>query len=558
MNEQQAQKRRNTIKNVAIVFLVIMLILTLYSKTFRNYSLPEVTMVNPTSETIKDQARGTGNLEAADPYTLNATESRVVSSVGITKGDHVDIGDVIYYLEDKESEELQKAKSELSELENKYVLGLFDGNASNETIIKARTGNYESLGSYQARLKEIDDRIESVRTVVQGYEDNLDVLKIQHTFENSVLNTYTQENIKARLTAQKENMQLDEEENFNYYKSLEMFDLDNKITHIDAQLEIETDPAVIEKLELEKNELNQMKTGLSSMTYTNSDDDYLSIAKQINSLAAEITVRTNENSAIKAKRDAAESASSTLLSNAQNELKDLESERTKLINDIAAEIKLEKFSDDIEVKKAEVERLEAQAMGATITAPVAGIVSELDKVAGEKTETDKKVATILPDGKGYTLSIKVDNKQAAKVKVSDFGEITNNWAFPDIAMEVKSIKDDPDNSGKSKIITFEVTGSDLAVGQSFTVSVGSKSQKYDTVVPNSAIRHSNSGDYVLTFSERKTPFGVRYIANRVDVTVSASDDTNSAISGAVGMFDYVITTESKLLNPGDEFRIKDN
>lgn len=41
MNEN-TKKRREWIKNAAIVFLVIMLILTFFSNTIMNYSLPEV------------------------------------------------------------------------------------------------------------------------------------------------------------------------------------------------------------------------------------------------------------------------------------------------------------------------------------------------------------------------------------------------------------------------------------------------------------------------------------------------------------------------------------
>ena len=41
MNEK-AGKRRDWVKNAAIVFLTIMLILTFFSNTIMNYSLPEV------------------------------------------------------------------------------------------------------------------------------------------------------------------------------------------------------------------------------------------------------------------------------------------------------------------------------------------------------------------------------------------------------------------------------------------------------------------------------------------------------------------------------------
>ena len=51
MNEK-AGKRRDWVKNAAIVFLTIMLILTFFSNTIMNYSLPEVAIQYIQSGTI--------------------------------------------------------------------------------------------------------------------------------------------------------------------------------------------------------------------------------------------------------------------------------------------------------------------------------------------------------------------------------------------------------------------------------------------------------------------------------------------------------------------------
>ena len=54
-------------KNAAIVFLTIMLILTFFSNTIMNYSLPEVATQYVQSGSITAKVRGTGNVEATDP-----------------------------------------------------------------------------------------------------------------------------------------------------------------------------------------------------------------------------------------------------------------------------------------------------------------------------------------------------------------------------------------------------------------------------------------------------------------------------------------------------------
>ena len=113
MNEK-GSKRRDWVKNAAIVFLTVMLILTFFSNTIMNYSLPEVAVQYVESGTITSQVRGTGTVESDDPYEVKITESRKVTSVAVKEGDTVQKGDVLFLLEDTESEELKAARKSSS------------------------------------------------------------------------------------------------------------------------------------------------------------------------------------------------------------------------------------------------------------------------------------------------------------------------------------------------------------------------------------------------------------------------------------------------------------
>ena len=70
MNEKDTKKRREWVKNAAIIFLTIMLLLTFFSNTIMNYSLPEVATQYVQKGTITTKVRGTGNVEATDPYNV--------------------------------------------------------------------------------------------------------------------------------------------------------------------------------------------------------------------------------------------------------------------------------------------------------------------------------------------------------------------------------------------------------------------------------------------------------------------------------------------------------
>lgn len=575
MNDDKKAKRKDWVKNIAIIFLLIMLLLTLFSNTIKNYSLPIVTMINPSQTTIKEQARGTGTIEAGEKYTVKATESRIVSSVAIKKGDHVEKGDVLYYLEDKDSEELKKAEEELKKLETDYLTSLFDGNASDETIIKVKSGNFESLGSYQARLAKINSEIEEKKNEKEEYNNYITGLKITKTYEDSLRNTYSIDNIIAAITYQKEiagyentsdktafeneknaisNDLALEISNFNYY--VNNFD-DLKISDDDPRVKAsDGNYYTLQELNKHVHELQNYKTTVDGRTYIENS----SIKELAEALSYQTYIQTlekNKNAQEEKIEQANIDAYTTLVTTIDTEITKLEAERTKLISDIAAEIKLEKYTDDIEKKKQEVEELKAASMGATVLAPVAGIVDTLTYVAGESTEKDKEAASIIMDGKGYALSITVDLKQAQRVKVGDMGEPTNYWAFDGVSFTVKSIKDDPDSKGKQKIIEFNVEGENVSIGQSVTINVGTKSQVYDLVVPNAAVRKSNEGSFVLILTVKKTPFGERYIATKIPVTEKASDDTNTAIAGDLTQGDYVIVSATKPLADGEEFRIKE-
>ena len=90
MNENtNPSKRREWVKNAAIIFLSIMLVLTFFSNTIMNYSLPEVATEYVQRGMITEKVRGTGNLEATDPYSVVVTESRKIESVNVKKGDMV-------------------------------------------------------------------------------------------------------------------------------------------------------------------------------------------------------------------------------------------------------------------------------------------------------------------------------------------------------------------------------------------------------------------------------------------------------------------------------------
>lgn len=120
MEVKEKSKKRELIKTVAIVFLVVLLLLTFFSNTIMNRSLPEVATQAISSGTINARIRGNGTVAANESYEVIINQTREVRSVNVRVGDTVSQGDVLFVLGDVESEELKAAQENLDSLNLQY------------------------------------------------------------------------------------------------------------------------------------------------------------------------------------------------------------------------------------------------------------------------------------------------------------------------------------------------------------------------------------------------------------------------------------------------------
>ena len=234
MDEKTASKRRDWVKNAAIIFLAVMLVLTFFSNTIMNYSLPEVATQYVQRGTITAKVRGTGTVEATDPYNVMVKESRVISSVAVKQGDTVEKDQVIYYLEDAESDELKKAENELEDLELAYMKGLFGGTISPEIINKVASGRTDSFATYQAKVTDMVKRLEAAKERVDECQKNVDALTLQSTKDtnNATVNTKPDELNRDQATTDLASAQ----ERFERDKAETIAELNAQISELTSQI----------------------------------------------------------------------------------------------------------------------------------------------------------------------------------------------------------------------------------------------------------------------------------------------------------------------------------
>lgn len=506
MNEKKG-KRREWVKTAAIVFLSILLVLTFFSNTIMNYSLPEVAVQYITSGTITAKVRGTGTVESGDLYEVKATESRKVQSVEVRVGDHVEIGDVICYLADEESEELKAAREALKPLEDAletaqqaYNAALLTGDLSVSAMQGA--GSAESISSYKNRLIEAQSVVENLEQQLKETEPAYNEAK------------------EAKEAA-----------------DLALAEIKNQLDNLNTWIQYQQETVTSGNAGL--TELNKQKSVVQQL--------YYDAQNTANRAATELQKIETERGKIEAQLELARTDVKTLAGNINTALS--LSQLNNAIKDARAEIAKQ------EEKIAE---LEANAVGASIKAEIAGTITSINVVAGGKTTNggEATVAVIQPEGKGFTLSFSVTAEQAKRISVGDPAELVNSWWYSNVTATVASIKPDPSDPSRKKLVTCNLDG-DLTAGQSLSLQIGQRSQNYDMIVPNSAIREDNNGKFILVVEAKSSPLGTRYYAVRYDVEVLASDDTQSAISGGLYGYESVITTSTKPVEAGQLVRLPD-
>ena len=571
MNENSGKKRREWVKNAAIIFLSVMLVLTFFSNTFMNYSLPEVAAQYVQSGTITAKIRGTGTVESGDPYNVKINETRTISSVLVKTGDKVEKGDPLFLLEDKESKELTDAQAALDKAMLDFELALLSGDISNSTFQNVQNGNVASINTYQSRIVAAEAEIDRWQKQVDEATNAINQLKTAQvnvdaggtpdtgSEQNKVnaaqaaLNSdeikIAKDKISEWQAAQATCQATIDKYNENIASSVSGNGFVNQVTEDEYQL-------ALKNREQYQSLINERQAFIN-----NNPDKVKAYDEKVKALA-------DANKALADKQNSKENSTNSLTVQTQNwqteldkrniQLKAAQDFKAQLLKDISTELNLDYQLDSLKKQRDQIAKLQENAVGASIEAPIAGTITGVTVKAGDEAQPDTALVTMQPEGKGFTMSFSVTNDQAKRLSVGDKADLVNSWRYSDMDITLASIKPDTTDPGQKKLLTFDITGDEVTPGQSLNVSVGQKSANYDLIVPNSAIREDSNGKFILIVESKSSPLGNRYVATRVDVEVLASDDTQSAVSGALYGYEFVITTSTQPVEAGKLVRLANN
>ncbi|MEE1028282.1 MAG: HlyD family efflux transporter periplasmic adaptor subunit [Agathobacter sp.] len=514
-------KRKDRIKNITIVFLGVMLVLTLFSNTIMNYSLVEVSTQQIMSDSLTTKVRGTGTVEASEGYSVTVPESRKIATVDVKTGDEVAKDTVLFTLEDAESEELKTQKEALENAKKEYDTAVLQAGITVSERTAIEGGGGQSLSQMQNAIVAAKQNVDSLQSKVNS-------LTTQAVSSSSVDTSSEQ---AALIKAQQDKIAKQSEVDA---ASAELTSAQS--AYDDAKTNPEADAATV---------------AAAKNVYDAARAKYVSAQQALVPYEA---AETNAQNALNAKLSSDEGTnSSTELTNAQAELERAQAEYEKTSTDMVNKINVKYQFEALQEIQKQVDELTGNAIDAQIKSPIAGVVTDIMYTAGQTVQAEEVLMTIQPENKAFTLSFEVTAEQSKKIKIGDDAKVLNNWSGDDIKATVFSIKKNKDNP-KNVTVSCAMSG-EVRVGETYTLSIGEKSSSYECIVPTSCIREDSNGSFVLVLESKSTPLGNRYYARRYDVEVLAADDNNSAVSGAFEGYEFVITTTSKPVDINQQVRL---
>ena len=218
---ENSVRKREWVKTAAIIFLAVLLVLTFFSKTIMNASLPEVAAQQAASGAINARIRGSGTVEASEVYNVTIKQTRKVASVLVKTGQEINVGDTMFVLEAEDSDELKQAETDLETLQQNYDKSLIEaGNTAsqeNYDLQKAKEAYNEALAIYNqyssvsatqlaTQKAAADAKLKELQTAKTTIDNQLTKLKAEKEYTDAQATVTEHEATVKSLETEKETL----------------------------------------------------------------------------------------------------------------------------------------------------------------------------------------------------------------------------------------------------------------------------------------------------------------------------------------------------------------
>ena len=590
--------RRAKVIKAMVAFIVILALLTFFSNTIMNLTIPKVmgSYASRGNLSYSNSARGTITVD--NQTEVKGLEGRTVDKVLVSNYDSVEVGDTILTLKSlEESEDLQTKKDRLKDLEREK-----DYDSRSPSSNSDFTSYYDTINAANVTLSEAEETLDKVynkSSEEAAYKKIIDDESAKAVSLEATVNAAAQtvEDIKREID-----------------------EIDAAIAPLRCEVDVyialgtptptpvqaaggestsETEPSATEPVTGEGETVATVPTDMPAPTPVPVLDgdglDPNSPTYEMDKLLLKISQYEEQKAALQSKIASAQqrldeasaklaecqgkiqdakneiAALQTLPSvaaaeNAVNTAKNAVNSAQKSLNDALTqagitEDKARDLAEDrdkeIEKLKKQIDDMEKQAKITEIKAPAAGYIYNISASSGDVLTAKTIVTYILPvTDRVCSVSFEFKTQAVQNIWVGMPLEVTSGFIE---GCTVTGIKPDPNDPRGTRIVKCMVDGNDAWPGEEITVNAGRGNDNYKCVVPSSAVSEDNNGHFVYVIVGSSTPLGDKYVVKRVDVTVEATDGAASAIKGeGLDKNDVMIVVRAeKPLEDGQRVRLED-
>ncbi len=589
--------RRAKIIRAMIAFVVILALLTFFSNTIMNLTIPKVMGAYATRGNLSYSNSARGRIAVDNQTEVKGLEGRVVDQVMVTNYDLVEKGDTLVTLKSiEESEELQTKKDRLKQLERDAE---YEERGSSSTDF---TSYYDSINTAKASLSDAEDVLDKVQNRDDVEEENRKIIDDESakavSLEASVsAAAKTVEDIKKDIAAidaaiaplqsqidvyvalgtptptpkpvpgteesdadESDEAAADTENGQTENTTPTPTPIPTPVPNLDPDgLDKDSPTYEMDKLLFKIEQYEEEKKALESQlkaAQERLDDAAAELAEcngKIQDARDEIASLSTLPSEASA-QDAVNRAKSAV-NTAQKALSDAMTQAG--ISEDKARDLAEDRDEEIAKLKKQIEELEKQSKVTAITAPASGYIYNVAVVPGDSLTAKTLVTYIIPEtDRQCSVSFSFTSQAAQNIWVGMPLEVTSGFIE---GCTVSSIKPDPADPRGKRIVKCLVDGNDAWPDEEITVNAGRGNDNYKCVVPSSAVSEDNNGSFIYVIVGSSTPLGDKYNVKRVDVSVEATDGSACAIKGeGLDKYDVMIVVRAeKPLEDGQRVRLED-
>lgn len=548
--------KKRTIAVIAACFFTVVLILTFFSNTIQNASLPEITAQYVTSGKVYERISGSGIAEADKTLNIYPECSGVIAVISVRSGDKVKKGDLLCTITPQEVSSGDESGAAVSSYYAALQLYMQKGlpleeaepqlNADKLSLSTEIMAMYQHTGETSAQEKAAAFTAE--RTAVSGYAS----LASPESFHKlpKKYQTYMTEPYTAKQNADDAANQAQE-------------------LYADAQSRLIGSSEVQQEL-ADEAYLAMDKAYADYQTAYTAWQNAIGSEQEAELKAAADNAQTAYESCTTAYDQAADqlekciqaennvSYAKQTLDTAQQIQEDADKALSLAADETIYAITRDGYLLDILIAetKASAKTLLYNADGTvSVYAETDGTILSVNGTAGDVVMTASPLMQLAHADSTYTVRFNVTAEKAQKLKLGADAVVMNSDASAVLKGMYNAVQSSS-GSMDEKTLLFTVTGN-ITAGQLLAIKLSENSQNYEFTVPSRAISEDSNGTFLLAVETKSTALGNRYTARRIDVAVLADDGTTAAVDGELSRDTYIISLSTDLIQHGDRVRMKE-